>query len=103
MPLGEGGQGFGDAGEQFDLLVGDGFDKADDAAMFVGGGGAAGQVFEAADERTAEALEAVAVFGDGLALDGVEMLADFFGGVGTMVEEGDEGADGALEIDVIFP
>ena len=34
---------------------------------------------------------------------GVEGLADFGGGVLVVVEIADEGGDGALEVDVVFP
>ena len=50
-----------------------------------------------------EAGEAVAVGEDGFALDGVEGLADFGGGVLVVVEIADERGDGALEVDVVFP
>ncbi len=39
---GEGLKGFGDTGEQFDLLVGDGVDEADDAVVLLGGYGGVG-------------------------------------------------------------
>jgi len=51
----------------------------------------------------AEAVEAVAVPGDGGALDGVEVFADLFGGVDAVIEIGDERGDGAFEVDVVLP
>ena len=100
---GEGGEGFGDAGEEFDLLVGDGLGEADDAAVALGGDGGCGELLEAGDEGSAKGADAVAVLGCGEALDGVEVLADFFGGVDAVVEVGDEGGDGSLEVDVVLP
>jgi hypothetical protein len=40
---------------------------------------------------------------DGLALDLVELEADLVGGIFVVIEAGDEGGDGALEVDVVFP
>jgi hypothetical protein len=40
---------------------------------------------------------------DGGVFAGVEMLADLGGGVGAVIEEGDKGGDGLLEVDVVFP
>ena len=79
---GEVGEGFGDAGEELDLLVGDGLGEADDAVVFFGCDGGVGELLEAVDERAAEAAEPVAVSRDGGVLAVVEVLADLFGGVG---------------------
>jgi hypothetical protein len=100
---GEVGEGGGDAGEELDLLVGDGLGEADDALMFGRGDGGVGELLEAGDERLAEAVEAVAVGSDGGVLDLVEMAAYLFGGVDAVVEVGDEAGDGALEVDVVLP
>ena len=40
---------------------------------------------------------------DGFALDSVEGQAHLGGGVLVVVEVADEGGDGALEVDVVFP
>ena len=40
---------------------------------------------------------------DGFALDGVEGLADFGRRVFVVIQIADEGGDGALEVDVVFP
>ena len=103
VAFGEGRDGSGDAGEEFDLLVGDGLGEAGDAGAFVFGDGLVGELLEAGDEGFAEALEAVALGLDGGVLDAVEVLADFFGGVDAVVEVGDERSDGALEVDVVLP
>lgn len=48
-------------------------------------------------------MESISACGDGGPFDAVEALADLLGGVDTVVEIGDEGGDGALEVDVVFP
>jgi hypothetical protein len=100
---GELGEGRGDVGEEFDLLVGDGLDEAFDAAVLLGGDGNVGELLEAGDEGATEAMQAVAVRQDGRVLDAVEVAADLFGGVDAVIEVGDEAGDGALEVDVVFP
>ena len=50
-----------------------------------------------------EALQAVAVSGDGGALAEVEMLADFFIGVDAVIEIGNKRGDGAFKVDVVLP
>lgn len=100
---GEVGEGEGDGGQEFDLLIGDGLGEADDALVAIGGDGAGGELLEAGDEGVAKALKAIAALGDGLALDGVEVFANLSGGVDAVVEVGDEGGDGALEVDVVLP
>ena len=97
------GEGFGDVGEDFDLLVGDRLGEAEDAGVLFFGEGAVGQLLEAGDEGLAEAVESVAVGGDGGMLDLVEMAADLFGSVDAVVEVGDERGDGPLEVDVVLP
>ena len=93
----------GDAGEEFDLGGGDGFGEGDDAGVFFRGDGGVGELLEAVDQRAAKALQAVAELGDGGALAEVEVLADLFVGVNAVVEVGDEGGDGLLEVDVVLP
>ena len=103
MAGGELGEGFCDAGEELDFLLGDGAGEAADAVAFFFGDGLGAEALKAVDERTGEAGEAVAVGEDGFALAGVEGLADFGGGVLVVIEIADEGGDGALEVDVVFP
>jgi hypothetical protein len=100
---GEVGEGWGDVGEELDLLVGDGLGEAFDAAVLLFGEGDVGELFEAGDERAAEAVQAVAVGEDSVMLDAVEVAANLFGGVDAVVEVGDEAGDGAFEVDVVFP
>ena len=103
VALVEVGESFVDAGEELDFLVGDGVDEGDNAVVLFAGDGGVGELLEACDQGAVEALEAVAVGGDGGVLAEVEVLADFFVGVDAVVEVGDEGGDGALEVDVVFP
>ena len=103
MAFGEGGDGGRDAGEKFDLAVGDGLREADDAVVLLVGEGSVGELLEAVDEGATEALEAVAVAGDGGALDVVEALADLLGGVDAVIEVGDEAGNRTLEVDVVLP
>ena len=84
-------------------MVGDGLREAEDASVLFGSDGGVGELLEAGDERAAEALEAVAVGGDGGVLAEVEMLADLFGGMDAVIEVGDERGDGLLEVDVVLP
>ena len=100
---GEVGEGCGDVGQELDLLVGDGLGEADDAFVLFGGEGCVGELLETGDERLAEAVETVALSGDGGVLDAVEVVADLFGAVNAVVEVGDERGDGALEVDVVLP
>ena len=96
-------QGFGDVGEQLDFGHGDGLGEGDDASVFFRRDFGISELFEAGNERAPEALETVAVLGDGGALAEVEMLADFFVGMDTMIEVGDEGGDGAFKVNVVLP
>jgi len=100
---GEVGEGGVDAGEELDLLIGDGLGEAFDAAVLLFGEGNVGELLETGDERPAEAVEAVAVGADGSVLDAVEVPAHLFRSVDAVVEIGDEAGDGALEVDVVFP
>jgi hypothetical protein len=103
VPRGEIGERGGDPVKQFDLLVGNGLGKTLDTAMFLRCNGTVRQLLKTADERAAKALKPVAMGQDGVVLDSVEMLANFFRSVDAMIEVGDEAGDGALEIDVVFP
>jgi hypothetical protein len=69
----------------------------------LGGVGEGGELLEAVGERAAEAGEAVAEGGDGVVLADIKVRADFFGGVDLVIEVGDEGRDGLLEVDVVLP
>jgi hypothetical protein len=61
------------------------------------------ELLEAGDEGFAEAVQAVALCGDGGVLYAVEMATYLFGGVNAVVKVRDEGGDGALEVDIVFP
>jgi hypothetical protein len=103
MAGGEVGQGVFNAGEQFDLLGGDGLGEADDAFVLVRRDGDARELLEAVDEGLAETSETVAAGDDGGVLAAVEMFADLLGSVDAVVEIRNEGRDGALEVDVVLP
>ena len=67
------GQGLGHAGEQLDLLLGDGVGKACRMRRrFFFGDWRGAEPLKAGDQRAGEAGQAVAVGEDGFALDGVE-------------------------------
>ena len=97
------GQRFGDAGEQLDLLFGDGTGEAAHALDVVFRDRPGAETLIGGDKRAREAGEAVAVGEDGFALLGVQGIADFGGRVLVVVEIADEGGDGAFKIDVVFP
>jgi len=103
MAGGEVRQGLVHVGQQFDLLIGDGLREAEDAGVLVGSDGPVGELLEAGDERLAEAVQAVATGRDGGVLDVIESFSNLLGIVDAVVEVGDEGGDGALEVDVILP
>ncbi len=103
MAGGEVGESFFDFGEEFDLLLGDGLGEGFDAAVFLFSDGLVGELLEAGDEGSAEAVETIAVGEDGGLLNGIEVAADLFGSVDAVVEVRDEAGDGALEVDVVFP
>lgn len=100
---GELGEGLVDAREELDLVIGDGVGEVEDALVLLVGEGRVGELLEAVDEGAAEAAQAVAVGGDGGVLAVVEVLADLGRSVDLMIEVGDEGGDGALEVNVVLP
>ena len=103
MTRGQFGEGSGHAVNQLNLLVGDGLSEADNAGVLLGRDGRGTELFEAGNQRLAEALQAVALRLNGCPFDLVEVLADLFGRVHAVVEVGDERGDGSLEVDVVLP
>jgi hypothetical protein len=103
MAGGEFGEGEGNIGQEFDLLIGDGLGEALNALVLFRGDGGVGELFEAGDERVAEAVEAVSVGVNGRVLDAVEMLTHLFGSVGTVVQVRDKSRNGPLKVDVVLP
>ena len=103
VTCGQVGESLGDVWEELDLLIGDGLGEAFDAAVLFRGQGNVGELLEAGDEGSAEAVQTIAVGDDGGVLDMVEMVADFFGGVDAVIEVGDEAGNGALEVDIVLP
>ncbi len=96
-------QCLGDAGKKLDLVVGDRIGEAVEAAVLLVGDGGAGELFEAIDQRAAEAAKTVTVGSDGGVLAVVQMLANLDWSVDLVVEVGDERGDGALEVDIVLP
>lgn len=74
----------------------------DTPVLFVGDGGA-GELFEAINKRTAEASKTIAMCGNCCVLAVIEVFANLRCGMRLVIEVGDEGGDGALKIDVVFP
>ena len=103
MTRGKLGEGGGDAGQSLDRVLGDGLHKAENAGMLLRCDGRVRQLLEAGHQRPAKALEAVAVRRDGSVLDAVQVGAHLLGSVGAVVEVGDKGRDGTLEINIVLP
>jgi len=103
MPAGQLFEGFRHSGQQFDFLFGDGARKSANALALFLGHWRGTQALEAVDERRGEARKPVAVREDGLALHCVQRQPHFAGRVLFVVQESDEGCNGALKIDIIFP
>ncbi len=103
VAFGEAGEGFGNAGEQFYFLLGDGAGEADDLLRLAVIRWGAVDFLIAAQEGLFEAGQAVAGEADGFVLALVEDGADFFDGVGFVIEQGDKRCDGPLEIDIVLP
>ena len=61
------------------------------------------ELLKARYERKTETLESIAVSSDGGALADVEAFAYFFYRMNTVVKIKDEGSDGSLEINIVFP
>src|ERR1035441_7082417 len=58
---------------------------------------------EADHQSIGEAVHAIAMLPDVLALDVVEYVANFVGGVLMMIQEGNEVGDRPLEVDIVLP
>jgi hypothetical protein len=90
-------------GKKFDLLIGDGLGKAfNPTVLFVCHGDVA-ELFEAGDQRPAEAVKAVTVGADSVVFNSVEVAPDLFRGMNAMIKVGDEAGDGTLEVDIVLP
>ena len=91
------------AGKKLDLLLGDGLGEAFNATVLFVCHGNVAELFEAGDQRPAEAVKPVTVCAYSVVLDSVEVAADFFRSVNSVIKIGDEAGDGTLEVDVVFP
>ena len=103
VPRGQRRKRSGHAGQHFDLLFRNRVGEGNDALVLFRRYRRSGELLEAADERLPEALETVAVGGNRGSFDMVQTFAHFFVGVDAMVEVRDEGRDGALEVNIVFP
>jgi len=92
-----------DVRQKLDLLIGDGLGEAFDAPVLLVGKRGVSQLFEAGDQRTAKAVQAIAVGENSIVLDTVEVFADLFCGVDAVIKVRDEAGDRALKVDVVFP
>lgn len=96
-------QSFLDAGKKLDLVLGDAVSEAENTLMLLVGDPAAGQVFEAVDQRSAEAAQTVPVSRNGGVFAVIEVLANLGGGMDPVVQVGDEVSNCPLEVDIVFP
>ena len=80
-----------------------GLDEAENARVFLRGGGGVRQLLKACHQRAAEALEAISVRRDRCMLHAVEVGAHLLGSVGAVVEVGDKRRNRALEINIVLP
>lgn len=90
-------------GEKLDLLLGDGLGEAFNATVLFVCHGDVAELFEAGDQRPAEAVKPVTVGADSVVFDSVEVAADLFRGVNSVIKVGDEAGDGTLKVDVVLP
>ena len=84
-------------------MVGDGVGETVDGLVQRGRQRLDRQLLEALDQRQREAVHAVAVLANVLALHVVQHLAHLVGRELAMVEKGNEVGNRALEVDVVFP
>jgi hypothetical protein len=97
------GEGFGYLRKQLDFLFPDGAGETANAFDLVFGDRLGAEALEAVDEGLGEAVEAVTVGEDGFAFNLIKSLTDLSRSVFAMIEKTDEGGNGALEVDVVFP
>ena len=103
MALAQFGERLDNARKELDLLGGDRLGEGNDAGVFFGSNFCVGELLETGDKRAAKALEAVAVLGDGCVFAQVESFADLLVSMDAVIQIGDEGGDGALEVNVVLP
>jgi len=103
MAAAEIGQGLHYAGEELNLLVGDGSGQAANSLAVLFGNGIGAEALIARNQRTREAGEPVSVGQNGFPLHTVQGLPHLFWRVEPVVQIADEGRDGPLEVDVVFP
>ena len=96
-------QRLGNFGKELDIVVLDDARETEYLLVKLRGDWNGAQAFEGIEQSVSEALEAVAVLDDAIALDVVENLANVLGSELVVIEEFDEASDGALEVDVVLP
>ena len=96
-------QGFFYFGQQFDLCDCYRFGERNDAVVFFGSDWLVAELLETIDERAPKAGKTVAILRNCGVLASVQVLADFFSGMDAVIQIGNEGGDGALEVNVVFP
>ncbi len=84
-------------------MIGDGVREAVDLCVELRRDGFDAQTLEGIDQGVCEAVQAVSVFHNAIALHVIEHFAHLLGRELVMIQERDEARDGALEIDVVLP
>ena len=97
------GERVGHAGQQFDLLLGNGVREAVDACAFFFREWRIAELFKAKSKRLTEALQPVAMCRNGGAFDRIQVAAHLGGAVHAVVKIRDEGGNRPLEVDVVLP
>jgi hypothetical protein len=103
VPRGKLGQRLGNAGQKLDVLIRDGLREAQDSRVLFGSYRFSRQTLEAHDEGLPETGEPVSIGQGGFTLHLIQFFANLFTRVFVMIQVGDEGCNGALKIDIIFP
>ncbi len=103
VPLRQVGERLGDIGEKFHGMLGDLVGDAANRLVKLRRDRFDGKLLETDHQGFGEAVHAVSVLADVLALDVVEHVANFIGRVVVMVEERDEIGNRPLEVNIVFP
>ena len=103
MTRGKFGQGVSDARKQFDLGLRDRVGEGHNALMPFGGDGGGRKMLETGHQGLSKALQSIAMSSNCAMLDTVQMLAHLSDGMDPVIQIGDEGTDGAFEVDIVLP
>src|SRR5689334_8103210 len=96
-------QSFRDAGDDLDGVLGDLKGELSNGVVHFKCDGCLAQAFEAVNQRIGEAVDAVTVLHNAVALNLIQPGAHLQRRVLLMVEERDEAGNRPLEVDVVFP